>query len=185
MSIKRRTSDHIDWFFIGTVKKVRALRLELLSRPAEFTITGCLLLPARPRSELYLPIDDRLGQLVVLERSRVLRDRPRVRLCARHRSLLVALPRRAQLPCPRLHAHLGVVPRPSCVHRRDYDGRRGGVRRRRPDGGDGELNASSRGAWRWKTDLLQVGHSRREGGCPFGQFEDWQRTVVALIVGCG
>ncbi len=34
-----------------------------------------------------------------------------------------------------------------------------------------------------KTDLLQVGHSRRDGGWPFGQVEDWQAMVTALMFG--
>jgi hypothetical protein len=32
------------------------------------------------------------------------------------------------------------------------------------------------------TDLLQVGHSRREGGLPCGHFELWQGTSPALII---
>lgn len=31
------------------------------------------------------------------------------------------------------------------------------------------------------TDLLQVGHSRREGGWPLAQVEDWQATTGALM----
>lgn len=30
--------------------------------------------------------------------------------------------------------------------------------------------------------MLHVGHSRRDGGWPFGQFEDWQGIATALIV---
>ena len=33
------------------------------------------------------------------------------------------------------------------------------------------------------TDLLQVGHSRRDGGLSLMQFVDWQGTFAVLIAG--
>ena len=49
-------------------------------------------------------------------------------------------------------------------------------------GGDDE-NLKMARAGKETTDLLQVGHSRREGGRLLMQEEDWQGTFGVLIVG--